>query len=1420
MTKIRVNNPHIISPQTEIICYPITNVTRPLDLFGPFPKTTQSYVPLSPPAPPSRKSSKRNTTLKIFSDIHAKSDTKKNTAKNRSKSATSLLSTYSSSLKEEKNFANHSRIARNQFRVSSVSPVGRISKSEQRKSSASPIAFGRSISKERTFAEEKKRLEQQHPLCRRTFTASTSILRNPDLKSPDEVKRAIKTTFKMPSGHARLSVSKSTRKTGSNGSIKSSAVNYSINKFENGPNTGDEKSMRLSVAMSSRATAPLTTSRSTARTPISVIQKSNITRSSRSTESRYTQRSRQFKLSGSTSNLSIARTSSTYSIDSVASSKKKVPPITITSSRELKYQPLMVSSKTKKKKSTHKEETNKQSIVTKPGKDRHDSINEGILNNNQLVRSDTFFQNLLLRDYSPVPPVTITRSTSVQEKARNWDNNQIDKPAQKNLSVYLTQKRAVTDSKFRSLENEQRVRYSRSLSPQRIFKPNSTVYYNHVSKYDSFIQLTDEEEEFGKYTENRSTTYEERSHSEPKILLTEVIHPNSPVVIHGKQSTDRRYVPPAPKDIRSPSCRRIQSFKANQRSENNRIARARSLGSTDRYHSLDSHILSRSACSMDTNYEMHAPICMHRQSERFRDLNKFYSNLERVGQLEKATSSTDLRPIRKEGEIIDYDVWKQIRTHEKAEKELNVLVDKIKRDEKEKDLLFRPKYHEDHKWNERNDSGLRIKEKSVEDLKEILKEKSMQDDLDSLKHQEVETSKGKYKSLWRGNSVLDLATSMVDKFNPATKSSTTAKKVPERRFGLSKKLISTLSRDQISKIKHQLSEIYSNNFGGGQKAEKKIEICDKYFVDVPDDGVKSPTRGLTVRRNSLVLKEELLGPILKRQQKRLLDNYKAESIGSIHEPRVSRSVDRYEDIIKKEQKQLSESEKRNILHNLSKEIQNKLNEKRQKSIVYAKETRGAIASTCARNTLPKTQKPSGNKTTTRAAIKEEIEVCQKPVSVCDTESVLSKQTMITSNENISEKIQYFEKKKDDIVPETTIYHAREYSSPDEEEVMRIVEENMKIRRAAEKRLPQSPQGLSSSVSDFKELFGETSRDQRSTPSPSGYAVKRITSPSKPFSTSTSIESVFRSRSVSPQYESKHMKHYFNTINTGDVRKMKDKFESLTYTPRSKSTDSVPPRRFRSDPELNKINRTISPSKILVRNHEVGDVSWITHKFETKNCASRGRSKNRKVISPIPKVSFKKNDRFMPHIDIISKTAALKQEIRRKSPSKKVAAVWNGEVERIKNKFESSSPDRLSLLGQMYTSSPDISELRDISTYLSGSWVAHKYPKTRDNSRSPVCPDNGPVCQKIKKRQSNRPSSTSPPRSKSGISPLIKPFYNNFANDDLDLVKQPRRADKRVEAEFIWRKLQNKVYKKPSVKFEGFYEIEFLHLYLHNPSSHI
>lgn len=1470
LTKIRVHSKSLLLPiQNEILCYPITNLTKPIDLFAPFPKQTQTFLPVSPPNPPQRLSSRDSITLKEYTEARHNNghneivdkkafDPETTTVRNRnrlpasvrSRSASSITTSFTS-LKNEKNDADGLRIGRPHVqRVSSLSPIGR--KIEKRKSNSSPIAFGRSISKERTFAEEKKKQEEQLPLCRRAWTASTNILRDPFLQSPKEVREAVRTTYQSPQTRERLTTTTSTRKTPSGNTIKTSAVTYAKDKLLKNSVENDEKTIRMTTIKAKH--------KDRASTP--VVVKSNFSKSSVSTRTKMNPRSKQTVKTSS--NISLARTNSTYSIDS-SSSKRRIRnrPYTIKSAIKPIIPPATITNRPRKKKIETKtipmtkrvtEEKVENTDIstgtvspTRSGYERSSSFitikdgNKKTVRNYKVeqigTKSDKFFQNLFLRNIatnveSNGKDEALYQNAAVQEKAQLWNTipRRTNSAKKKSPSVYLTQKQPVTGSKFKEMERVQ-LRQGRSLSPR--LTPPTTIHFNRISKFNSFYVLSednDDEDQFG-----FEYQYQERSKSEPRsvgYVQSVKITPNITSTTDQVKKPEERSFSPT-REIRSPSSRRIQGFRAQNKIDLH--SRGQSAESHRRYYSLDSKLSRRNSLHDDIdNYENHLELCSNRQTEKFKDLNRFYSQVERVGELERTTSNIDLHPIRKENELIDFDVWKQVRDYERAERELHSLVGKLKKDEQEKDFLFRPKYPEDLKWNHRNESGLRVKEKSVEDLRSIFIEKALQNELNDARQH----LKDQYRSFWKRNSELDLASNIIFKYNPLGKQ-VTSLNASDDRLGLSRNLISTLSKDQVCKLKNQLTEIYSNN--NSTRTTHKTETSPSlYIINVSKERNNKPT-SLLVRSNSLVGEKELLKPLRQRQENRLQNSIKADSIGAVHETRLTRSVDRYDSVVRR--KAYTEDEKRQLLQQLGNEIRDKLKERREK-VLQPRETRGAFAAEKTNipssnpfkesvGTVYYTEQMAADNKLVQSKLNKEIptqansnEISDKrhkepPIQIEKRPQVKGIQkidaTFEQAAEKIKEKIDYFEKKKNEETPKT-IYLPRDDSSPDEDEVIRLVGEKVKARRTAQKQSARNRlcgNGLSTSESDLKEIFGEKESVRNliefRTPSP-----PNTDTTSKNEEDAASIESYFRSRSISPICNT-----FNSSLRKANIDEGQFQYDSSTYKPpRSRPIFAVPPRRFKSDPTLNdSIFRNQGPSKTVVKSSEAGDVSYITHKFELKKEAAlaslaRGRPRARRISSPIQRVTFKKEDRLMPHIDIISKTIALKEAINRCSTSRPSynINVSTGEVEKIRHKFEShTSADEMSLIGHMYTSSPDISELKDISNYLSSTWIAHKYSKPNDNARSATEPEKGPASQEIKRKQVSRSSSTSPLRSHN-VNDMLKPLYDIFADQNYDPMKhRPTHryvpVDKRIEAEYLWRRLKkqsagSRKKVRASVKSEG------------------
>ncbi|XP_058460022.1 uncharacterized protein LOC131435823 isoform X2 [Malaya genurostris] len=1333
-----VTNPFLIPPQ-KITCYPITSITRPLDMFGSFPKEPKSFVPVAPPAPPNRKSSRSNSTLRIMSQIKTKNYDKKTVVEAsscsssgsrtlrkidqyRSKSAGPVFATsyVASSIKEEKNLENSTRVAkRYTYRANSSSPV--------RKSTPSPVAFGRGISKERTFAEEKKRLEEKLPkVCRKDVTVSTSILRNPDLKSPNEVKKALRSSYLpmvIDKPEKLSTTSRALRKISSNFKSASSVYSskQSLNKastFSTAPKKED-KALKVTVAISSRGKELLRTSATTAKpqktkgkSSPTVTIKSNIQKVTKSLGLR----------SKAPSTQSLARTSSTYSIDSTNSKRKS----------RATFIPATISSR----KSTNPTKTSRKSNIRDPGT-LVESYNEHIVQQNDIVRTSSFFQNLFLRNASPTPPMGGSgpdppQACSVREKARLWNNfSAKSEPLLKQPNYYLTQVKPVSLSKFKTMDSEYGTYHHRT-----------GEVIEQIQRYESLLQLTDEEEEFG-YLRGRSSmkidySYHERSKSEPPVqtVMAEVVTQDAPRTILGRKSIE--YSHATKRSSRSPSCRRIQQFKGEGNVK--KIVRARSLSTTDRCVS-PSDALVRSRSLNLTSYERHIPICRHRRSDRFQDLNDFYSSLERLGQLEKATSSTDLRPRRRDEDIIDFDLWKKVRNHEKAEREMNQLLHKLKQDQREKDLLFLPHDPDEVRWNSDLDPGLRNKEKSVEDLKGELSKKVLH--FEEFTKRELDTRKDHYKPLWRGSSVIDVATQMAEKYSgDVGRKNEFLSLDTEKSYGISTNLLSTLSSDQMKRLKSQLSEIYSN-----REELTTVTGAEKYVINVPPDRTKSVPSTLKVRSHSVLTKEQ----VNEAQFKPTLEK----------ESKVAQLQKTFE--------------QKNRQDALCEELKNKIKEKHASHTLPSmkKKERPTILSPKAEYFSLETEYrkfPGGEKS---EQIREEIVMRktkpavdrERPHSYCETESVSSEtsnRTVIYRNtsDDVKTKIKYFEERRKEEVPPVTVYHARE-SSTDEDDASKMLEE-----RTSQK---VSPLPNSQSYTDLKDLFGEKSTASYS------YSYQEDKRLPKNF--------ILRSRSSTPEYAT--------CIQTGEVKKIKDKFESLDVNIWKQSVGDTSPRQYQSDSELNRpfgeCQKMKGGKKIKVKHHETGDVSRMTHKYEVQSRA-RSRKRKERANSPIPKNPFRKDDRFMPHINVISKTAALKQEIKSTPQRERSASGYSSgaEVEKIKSKFETA--ENLSIL-------------------------AHQFPKPTDNARSITAPDQSPPGQKPGRRGNKlRSSSTSPPRHKGKQegTAFLKQFYDIFADQKFDpSIHRPKYRyvpDRQLDAEYLWKKIQkmtNGSCTKASVTFEEY-----------------
>ncbi|XP_075971635.1 uncharacterized protein LOC142973624 isoform X10 [Anticarsia gemmatalis] len=868
----------------------------------------------------------------------------------------------------------------------------------------------------------------------------------------------------------------------------------------------------------------------------------------------------------------------------------------------------------------------------------------------------------------------------------------------------------------------------RPISPKIIYKTDgSTLQTKQKSLSPSKLVFTETIRPVSPVVSRRSPRLEimefksDNEKHPSTMFFSQTSRPVSPKVIRKSQSASiSRSHSTSPVSIRSPSYRRIH----NARLQSSRhyadtmpksTFRTRSAGDAERKMFQDGFPLKTKSDSNlhtgDPDYDEYVRDMQNTKtrSERFRELNRYYTYLERVAELEKATSNSDLRHRRKDEEIIDFDRWKKIRAIERAEEELNNLYRKLKVAQTEKDVLFYPRDLKDFRWNHDTDRGLRTKERSVEDLKDHFQQINHYDSLEF----DQSSSKDTYKPLWRGTSVAETAF-YINKKNDNDRPEHRAIIKPtvtlqqdnslndlRKKIGLGSRLWSSLSMEQVNALKNQLNAIYSKELDTKSNKEN-----DKYTIDVKNDKIETnPT--LHVRCNSLITSD------YNSDKEKPVKLAKSDSIAAISCPITS--VKELKNNVNKIQMTLSENEKRKISQTLSKEILDRINKFDNPPPLSLKEE---IENTEFKEQLKDANKdiakPSTNiiekdntdnsiEDSTRHVIyrNEKTETpCQSSASETETASSdISNKTVIYRgpSKEVQKKVQYFESVKKLSGQSKTIYHARESSDEKEHQDQSVssaviaIKESVPIAQEVKSIEPQKNQIVQSqSCTNFKELFGESEKNKfLSLPSKPDLLSRSASPHSEVYVTDrrtpdtlrcSSDETIWRSRSPSPDPE-RYWRAYLNLARAGEVRRLARRFDSP-------SAAGAVLRRYRSDPEI-------------ARN--------AFSSFE-KNALRRERGR---LILPVARVPLRPTNRFMPHIDIISKLAALRRRATPRSRSAEEALECRpGEVDRIRRRFEA-----MSLLGQIYASAPDVSELHDIAPYLAGSWIAHRYPNRSDNNRS-------------------------------------------------------------------------------------------------------
>lgn len=612
---------------------------------------------------------------------------------------------------------------------------------------------------------------------------------------------------------------------------------------------------------------------------------------------------------------------------------------------------------------------------------------EEIKRHQEATRTDTFFQNLFLRNNHPSLAQSheenAKKPTLVGERAKMFQDvgreSFKSEPSLKSLSVYLAHKRPVSNSKFKNWERESVVS-SRSSSPYGVCWPGRSILQK-VGRFDSLLGI----DEFGSSTTLRARSPEstsrehvkERSLSEPPLKTLPESRESSP-----------RSSSPSPARSQAPRQTHMSKQEGSDSSRSiTKKVRARSAGEAEDAKKLGSNLsLTKSTGSLSSmdreDYQQYILELLHhrRKSTRYKDLRDFYASLSRMDQLERTFSSGDLRPRLKNEEIIDYDRWKQIRLKEKAEQELKALYGKLKSVQRDKDFLFSAKDVDKFRWH--GDCGLRCKERSVEDILQYFRKlQSEESELESSRKMDI-LQKDTYKPLWRGSSVVNVATTMQKKANASfrgTGRSADYHPSLQRSLGGSKKFWSSLSIEQVTNLKKQLNEIYGSDNpqrrsnGDVVDAHREIsehqrsikeathvaedEILTSYEIVVPPEGnskdySQDDSKSLHVRCHSMIATNE--STMLKEQSDSEGILKKSDSIGRL------KSIERSESE-RLVSPPMSELEKKKLSLTLGKEVLDRMSLRRLSAPLAPRETRGSIAAALAATKM--SAKPSAKSTT-------------------------------------------------------------------------------------------------------------------------------------------------------------------------------------------------------------------------------------------------------------------------------------------------------------------------------------------------------------------------------------------------------------------------------------------------------------------------
>ncbi|XP_050726801.1 uncharacterized protein LOC127003793 isoform X4 [Eriocheir sinensis] len=682
------------------------------------------------------------------------------------------------------------------------------------------------------------------------------------------------------------------------------------------------------------------------------------------------------------------------------------------------------------------------------------------------------------------------------------------------------------------------------------------------------------------------------------------------------------------------------------------------------------------------------------RNARISQLRRLFTSLERVHRLERSVSSVELSAAESRSHaIIDFETWKGLREKERKALEYNVLLKELDVAQKEKEFLY--KVTPEKKWS--GDCRLRGRDIHVNDLRD--KFSSISDNTSEVtykRRREIEISKDTYRGLWRGSSVRDLSHKYQD---PERRRSSSKRgsslSLSREDSGLrSRGLWTSLSLEQVNAFRDHLAEIYGSMQSIRSWRERKQRNQDKgqhraqrefanHKVDVAETG-----RALADKLRTLH------GRAPSEPTKRSPPRHSSPT-------RTTKSTSSLTQV---------EDQRRQLSKQLSIEFQEKVME--QKSY-QGPESAPATLDTLpvpdvSLSLSPESLSRSSPRTCYSLDISDSSEpnslnsdqlllVVQKPGKsgrsqslppepASDPESSDSEVSVRTVvHKDVAGKVKFFEKRARRN-SRSSERHSSRGSQLNVDEVPHYATLPSRLKQQSQSKL-LSPNYLpersvsSVNLNSKADVASQAWRIYDKTNPVSGSSLQRLAD--------MPLEQRDQRNPTS------HSRSYLYNVKTGDVNRLKRRFESPEEAR----------RRTRSLPNVNgPLSRVTPTGRTVVRGQESGDVQFMKAKYETPR-----RSRSPERWQPVRDEYLPKSKLTSTMQTLANRSMAFREPdtierlARRDSVEKAVLRrVHTGNVEASVDRLESRRLDagsNVSIIGQMYTSTPSMKELANMAPLI-------------------------------------------------------------------------------------------------------------------------